>query len=181
MLPEERIKKYISLGLPEYDAKLLTSEKFISNYFDNCLAIYDNPKEISNWIMVELLKKLKETEAKSLESIIIEEKLCKIIKLVEDKKITRTVGKSLLEMAIINDKEDIDSIIKRNNLIEDISEEVIEQIVKDTINNKPSLLEDFKKEPENIENFVIGQVMRNTRGKANILVTKEIVKRYLKR
>lgn len=181
MLPEERIKKYISLGLPEYDAKLLTSEKFISNYFDNCLAIYDNPKEISNWIMVELLKKLKETEAKSLESIIIEEKLCKIIKLVEDKKITRTVGKSLLEMAIINDKEDIDSIIKRNNLIEDISEEVIEQIVKDTINNKPSLLEDFKKEPENIENFVIGQVMRNTRGKANILVTKDIVKRYLKR
>lgn len=179
MLPEERIKKYISLGLPEYDAKLLTSEKFISNYFDNCISIYSNPKEISKWIMVELLKKLKETEVNSLESIIIEEKLCKIIKLVEDKKITRTVGKSLLEMAIINDKEDIDSIIKRNNLIEDISEKVIEKIVKDTINNKPSLLEDFKKEPENIENFIIGQVMKNTRGKANIPVTKKIVKLYL--
>ncbi|MDD4110266.1 MAG: Asp-tRNA(Asn)/Glu-tRNA(Gln) amidotransferase subunit GatB [Clostridia bacterium] len=178
MLPNERIQNYISLGLPEYDAKILTSEKFISNYFDNCISIYSEPKLISNWIMVELLKNLKETETNSLKDIIIEEKLCKIIKLVEDKKITRTIGKFLLEMAI-NTKEDIDSIIKKNNLIEDISEEEIEKIIKDTINNKPSLVEDFKREPGNIENFVIGQVMKNTRGKANIIVTKKIVGKYL--
>lgn len=178
LLPVERREKYISLGLPEYDAKILTSEKFISDYFEKCVEIYNKPKDISNWIMVELLKNLKEIQTDSLNDIIPEEKLCKIIKLLDEKKITRTVSKTLLEL-VISTKGDIDSLIKQHKLIQDISSEVIEKIIKETIQNKPSLLDDFVKEPTNIENYVIGQVMKGTQGKANIETTRNILKKYL--
>jgi aspartyl-tRNA(Asn)/glutamyl-tRNA(Gln) amidotransferase subunit B len=178
MLPTERKEKYIALGLPEYDAKVLTSEKFISDYYENCLTILDKPKEISNWIMVELLKILKETATDSLKDIITEEKLCKIIKLIDNKKITRTVGKELLGI-VISTKEDVDLVVKKNKMIQDISEADIERVIKQTIENKPSLLEDYKKEPTNIENFVIGQVMKATQGKANVVIARTITNLYL--
>ncbi|MBO5345075.1 MAG: Asp-tRNA(Asn)/Glu-tRNA(Gln) amidotransferase subunit GatB, partial [Clostridia bacterium] len=101
LTPAERYEKYITeYELPEYDAKILISEKFISDYFENCVKLYNAPKTFSNWIMTDLLKILKEASFSSLAEIISEEFLCIIIKLLDDRKISRNVAKELLAKTI---------------------------------------------------------------------------------
>ena len=98
LLAGDRIKIYVEqYNLPEYDAKILTNEKFVSDYFEKCLSLYSAPKQISNWIMTEILKILKENPCEDLNQIISAENLVEIIKMVDTKEINRPNSKILLE------------------------------------------------------------------------------------
>ncbi len=165
MLPDERRARYIEeFGLPEYDAELLTNSKYVSDYFENCVANYNEPKKISNWIMVELLKIVKDQE--EFVFPISEKDLTYIIKLVEDKKINKTTGVKLLNKVIETGKAP-EVIVKEDNLLATISEDEILAILKDVYNNNPKVVEDYKNNPNKVKGFIIGQVMRATGGKAN--------------
>ena len=165
MLPDERRVRYIEeFGLPEYDAEILTNSKYVSDYFENCVAAYNEPKKISNWIMVELLKIVKDQE--EFVFPINEKDLTYIIKLVEEKKINKTTGVKLLNKVIESSKAP-EVIVKEDNLLATISEDEILAILKDVYNNNPKVVEDYKANPNKVKGFIIGQVMRATGGKAN--------------
>jgi len=173
--PAERFELYTTtFGLPEYDSKILISEKFISDYFENCVKIYNQPKALANWIMTDLLKLLKDANYSLLSEIISEQHLCEIIKLLDEKKISRPVSKDLL-LKVIETKTPPMEIAKKENLIETITADTITSIVDTIIAEKPDLKEQYKVEPDKITNFIVGGVMKQTKGKADATFVKEYV------
>ena len=180
LTPAERYEKYITeYELPEYDAKILISEKFISDYFENCVKLYNAPKTFSNWIMTDLLKILKEASFSSLAEIISEEFLCIIIKLLDDRKISRNVAKELLAKTIAS-KENPMEIANREHLIETITNETIIGIIDGVLAEKPDLKDQYKVEPDKITNFIVGSVMKQTKGKADATFVKDYVSKIMK-
>lgn len=175
MLPIDRQHKYVEeYGLPEYDAKILTTEKYISDYFDEAVCLYNAPKDISNWIMTDLLKILKESDTEDLVSIITPNNLVTIIKLITDKTVTRTNGKELFEKVCAT-HEDAMALAKKLGYLDQMSTEDMLKLIDTIFDRNPKAIEDYKTEPDDVTNYFIGQMMRETRGKAKVDIIKPII------
>lgn len=165
MLPADRRKMYVEeFGIPEYDAGILTTSKYVSDYYENCVKLYNNPKKLSNWIMVDLLKLVKDQE--EFVFPVSEEHLTTIVKMVEDKLINKTIALELLDK-VIETKIDPLSLAKQMNLLVTISDDEILRLLNQLKAENPKVSEDYKVEPEKVTKFIIGYVMKNTGGKAN--------------
>ena len=151
-------------GIPEYDAAILTTSKYISDYYENCVKLYNNPKKLSNWIMVDLLKLVKDQE--EFVFPVSEEHLTTIVKMVEDKVINKTIALELLDK-VIETKKDPMALAKEMNLLVVISDEEILNLLKKLKAENEKVQADYKVDPEKISKFIIGYVMKNTAGKAN--------------
>ena len=162
MLPEKRREKYISQGIKEIDAELLTSEKYISDFFDACVSLYDSPKKICNWIITDLFKLASEGQK---EFAISAKHFTDIIELVDSGKITKASGIALLEK-VIECGGDPKELAVKLNLISDVSEQTIVAILEELKTKNPKLASDLKQDPK-IKNYIMGQVMKQTQGKAN--------------
>ena len=177
MLPEDRRKMYVEkFGLPLYDAEILTSTRYISDYFENCVKFYNNPKKISNWIMVDMLKIAKE-QGNSLEEIVFpidEKKLTQIIKLSCEEGLNKSLALSLLDKVIETQKEP-EILAKRMKLLGDVSDEKIISLLKKLKAENEKVSIDYKQNKEKISSFIIGYVMKNTSGKANSLKVKALI------
>lgn len=174
MLPAKRREVYQEeYGLPLYDAQILTSSKYISDYFEKCLSLLNLPKKISNWIMVDLLKLIKEQE--DILFPISEKALTDIIKMVEDKLINKTVGIKLMEKTIESGEEPL-KLAKEMSLLVTISDEQIIELLKKLKGENEKVASDYKVEPARVEGFIVGYVMKNTGGKANAGKVKELIK-----
>ncbi len=176
-MPEELKAKYMEeYGLSEYESDILTKEKELSDYFNKTLEKANNPKEVSNWILTEILSKMKDG---SEEIKISPNDLAKIIKLVEKKTVTRTNAKEMLTRVWENG-EDIDTLVKEYG--GGVDETELKKIVENLIKNNPKAVEDYKTSPtpEKVFRWFIGQVMKETRGKANATKAEEFVKEGLK-
>ena len=173
MLPVERREMYqTKFGLPAYDAGILTSSKYISDYFEKCVSFYDAPKKISNWILTDLLKLVKEEEV--FEFPIAEQPLAEIIKMVDEKKINKTVGLQLLDQVAQTGKDPL-TLAKELGLLTTISEEQITSLLQEFKDSNPKAVEDYKKEPQRVIGFIVGYVMKNTAGKANGELVKSLI------
>lgn len=173
MLPSERRKMYMEeFGLPEYDAQILTSSKYLADYFENCVKNFNAPKKISNWIMVDLLKLVKEQE--ELTFPISEQNLTAIIKMVEEKTINKTVGLQLLDKTIETGKEPL-ILAKELGMLVTISDEQIVNLLEKLKSENQKVVEDFKNSPEKVVGFIVGYVMKNTGGKANSNRVRELI------
>lgn len=165
MLPAERRQMYVEkFGIPEYDAGILTTSKYISDYYENCVKIYNNPKKLSNWIMVDLLKLVKDQE--EFVFPVSETHLTTIVKMVEDRIINKTIALELLDKVIETQKDPM-VLAKEMNLLVTISDEEILNLLKKLKAENPKVQIDYKADPEKISKFIIGYVMKNTAGKAN--------------
>ena len=128
--------------------------------------------------MTDLLKILKDGSYQTLDEIISEEHLCTIIKLLDDKKISRPVAKDLFAK-VIETKQNPMDIANKENLIETITPETLMSIVDGILAEKPDLAAQYKVEPDKITNFVVGGVMKQTRGKADAGFVKQYVAKKL--
>ena len=173
MLPQDRRKRYIEeFGLPEYDAGILTSTRYISDYFEKCVENFNAPKKISNWIMVDLLKLVKEQE--EFEFPIDEKSLAGIVKMVEEKVINKTVGLQLLDKVIETGKDPL-VLAKEMNLLVTISDDEILGLLRKLKSENVKVAEDYKNAPEKVVGFIVGYVMKNTGGKANSAKVRELI------
>ena len=173
--PINRRKKYVEeFGLPKYDAELLTSSKYISDYFEKCVKLLNLPKKISNWIMVDLFKIVKEQNKEELIFPLSEENFTEIIKMVEDKKINKTVGLELLSK-VIETNENPEILARQMNLFVTISDEKITELLEKLKNENAKVLSDYIKNPEKVIGFITGYVMKNTGRKADSLKVKELI------
>lgn len=167
---EKRIEKYTEeYGLPEKDTEVLVSTKVISDYFDSCVKLLNEPKEIDNWILTEILK-LNVAE----EVPVSAENLTTIIKLVLDKKISRSNAKILLEKVVETGKDAM-SLAKSMDFLSSVSNDTIITIIDNLIASNPKAVEDYEKTPDKVVQFFIGGTMRETRGKADALFAKEYI------
>lgn len=176
-LPElapQRKARYISLGLSEYDSSILISEKSISDYFDEVLNITKEPKETANWVMTEVLRVYNETPEIKFEDVISSKNLAEIIRLILTKEITRVNSKKLFEEVVTTGK-DVSVLVKELGLVGDVNESDVIEIIDTMLKDKPTLLDDYKAEPNDIINFVIGNIMRITKGKARVDKIRPII------
>ena len=173
MLAHERKEKYIKeYGLSNYDASVLVKDKKVSDYFEECVSLGSDPKSACNWITTKLLAEVNKSETLTINDIFIRPNmLSELIKLIEDKKITNNQGKEVFSK-MLEEKLSASEIVKKYNMevIED--DNLIESLVMEVINENEKAINDYKNGRTNMLDYMVGQVMKKSKGKANPVEAK---------
>ena len=166
-LPKEKTKRYMDqYKLPEYDASLLANDRKLASLFERTNEIVNNPKEVSNWILTELSRRLNESEIEADQMNLSVENFSKLINLSLENKINNQVGKKLLR-EIFESNEDPEKLAKEKNLLQINDEDLLEDVVKEVLEENPQSIEDIKNGKDRAFGFLVGQCMKKTKGKAN--------------
>ncbi len=132
-LPEERIRRFVEIySIPSYDAGVLVSDKNLADFFESCIKLYNKPKEISNWMMSDLLRCLYENNLELNESKITPKHLVDMIELIEKGVISGKIGKRVLPEVVLTGKHP-QQIVRDKGLIKITSREALQEIVKNLL------------------------------------------------
>ena len=173
-LPLARKMRFIEdYELPEYDASVVTSSKKLADFFEAVVSKYGNAKEISNWIMGELLKLLNANNMEIDESPITPEALVSLLECQRDGIISGKIAKQVFEEMFATGKS-AEEIIKEKNLVQISDSGELEGIIGAVMQNNPKSVEDFRGGKEQALKFLVGQVMKETKGKANPQMVNDI-------
>jgi len=180
-LPGEKKSRFIAkYMLPSYDAGILTSSRELADYFEACLKTFPNPKQVSNWIMGSLLGLLN-AEGKSITaSPISAQNLSRLLKLIEDGVISGKIAKTVFE-EMAKSGTPPQTIVEEKGLVQVTDESAIEAIVLKVLERCSREVEDYKGGKTKLFGFFVGQVMKETRGKANPKIVNEILKTKLEK
>ena len=178
-LPAAKRKRYVSeFGLPEYDAGVLTMSKYTAKFFEDSVAIYNEPKAISNYIMVELARLLKESNMEAKDIPVSHEYFTDLLKLVNDGIINSSMGKQVFEEMFKTGKKPAQIVEEKDLKQNDNADEILALVQKIIVEN-PKPVADFKGGNKKAMTFFVGQVMKATKGKANPKTVNELVKAEL--
>ena len=177
-LPEARIRRFVEIyTLPKYDAEVLVSDKELADFFEKSVKLYDRPKEISNWMMGDLLRNLYENNLELSESKITPKLLVEMIKLIADGIISGKIGKRILPEITLKGNS-ASEIIKEKQLVKISSPEVLQDALEKIFKNNPKCVNDALTE-ENAVNFLVGQLMKATKGKADPQLANRMIHQKL--
>ena len=166
-LPESRKQKYLSVyGLSEKDSRMLTSSKYLSNMFEEAEKICKNGKAVANWLLSDVSRILNENEMEADSIPFTAEQLAKMIELIDKGTISSAIGKKVLEELFENPK-DPEEIIKEKGWLQISDEGAIKEIVNKILEANPASIADFKAGKDRALGFLVGQAMKETKGKAN--------------
>ncbi|HEY5653541.1 MAG TPA: Asp-tRNA(Asn)/Glu-tRNA(Gln) amidotransferase subunit GatB [Pontiella sp.] len=178
-LPSQRRARYISdLELPEYDAGILTADKDVSDWFDEAMKYTKNAKAVSNFIMGEMMRLISEQDIEISESKVTPEKLAEIIALIDSKTISTSAGKQIFEMIFIDGGEP-KKIIEEKGMAQVSDDSALEGWADEAIANNPKSVDEYKSGKLGAINFLMGQVMKASKGKANPGAVMQMLKSKL--
>lgn len=177
-LPEmagAKTARYISdFGLPEYDAKMITSEKALAAFFEKTAVLGSAPKEISNWIMGDLMRVLKDKDMEVRDMPMTPNKLSRIIALVDEGRLNRKKAREVFE-ALFETDEDVDAYIAAHDLIQVSDEGAIRGSVAAILSEHQGTVEEYRSGKEKVFGFLVGQTMRAMKGKADPALINKIL------
>jgi aspartyl-tRNA(Asn)/glutamyl-tRNA(Gln) amidotransferase subunit B len=175
-LPEAKTSRFISdFGLTLSEARFLTSERTLANYFENVVAKSKSPaKTIHSWIAGEFMRYLNDSGLSIDDVTLAPETLAKLIDMVTDKTIGASAGKTVLT-ELFKNGGDPAQIVKEKNLLQMTDVNAIQEIVTKILNDNPKEVEDYNAGKETLFQWFMGQVARATKGKADPNVTKELM------
>ncbi|WP_137791387.1 Asp-tRNA(Asn)/Glu-tRNA(Gln) amidotransferase subunit GatB [Bacillus sp. E(2018)] len=181
-LPDARQKRYVGdFGLPEYDAKVLTMTKEMADFFEATIKAGADAKQASNWIMGEVSAYLNNENKELDQTALTAEGLAGMIKLIADGTISNKIAKTVFK-ELIENGGDAEKIVKEKGLVQISDEGAIREIVVKILDANEQSVADYKDGKEKAVGFLVGQVMKETKGKANPpLVNKLIVEELKKR
>lgn len=174
---ERFIRQY---GLPEYDARILTQSKALADYYEKCVSLHNNPKAVSNWIMTEVLRELKERDVEIDEFWITPEYLAQLIKLIDDGTISGKIAKTVFA-DMLESRKSPEVIVKEKGLVQITDQAEIEKVVLQVIEENPEPVNQFLKGRDRALGFLVGQVMKHTRGKANPQLVNTLLREKLEK
>ncbi len=175
-LPDEIVSYYVDeLGLPEYDAQVLTADPLLAEFFDACVSLGADPKTASNWIMVELLGYMKANNIPYENIPLRPEYLVSMLELISEGVISGKIAKDVL-VIMIETGQDPRTIVKERGLEQISDDESIARIVDEVIAEHSSVVEEIKAGKAKAIGFLVGQVMKRTKGKANPAKVNTILK-----
>ncbi len=178
-LQDAKRRRYIEeLGLPEYDARVLTASKKTATYYEKAVAAYHNPKAISNWMMTEVLRELREREMDADELPLKPEGLAAIVRMIDEGKISGKIGKEVFQKAL-ESGEAPEAIVQREGLIQVSDTGEVERWVDEAISENPDMAEKIRAGNEKTIQALVGQVMKKSRGKANPKLVNELIRQKL--
>lgn len=177
-LPLERQNSYMKeYGLSAYDAKILVKDKDIASYFEECINLGLDAKMASNWITVNIVTELNKDNSSIKDFYITPKYLKQILDRIADGTISNKQAKEVFSKALEEKKEPQSFISKENSQIS--NEDELRDIITEIINNNLGQKEAYLNGKTNLFDYFVGQVMKQTRGKANPVKTKEILSEEL--
>ena len=178
-LRTEKLARYREeFDIPEYDAKILTESKHLADLFEETTAICKKPKKVSNWLMVETMRLMKEHDMEPEELSFSPENLAKLIELVDAGTINGTVAKEVFEI-IFTDDIDPDRYVEEKGLKAVNDEGALRSTIEEIIAANPKSVEDYHSGKEKALGFLVGQTMKAMKGKANPGMVNKILKELL--
>ena len=178
-LPEQKRERFVkSYKIPEYDAGVLTSSKPLADYFEQCTALFPQPKTISNWMMGDLLRELKKDGRNIVDCPVSPSALVDLLKLIESGTISGNIAKGIFE-EMYQTQKSAGSIVEEKGLKQITDSSVIEKIVAEVLQANPSQVEEFKGGKEKVLGFLVGQVMKASKGKANPAMVNKLLKKKM--
>lgn len=183
-LPDAKRKRFVEQeGLRPYDAELLTQEREVADYFDRALAAAHQvglaAQSVSNWVVGELFRLLNENNTEIADAKIAPEDLVALVRLVEDDTINNTVGKEVFEAMFRTGQAPAD-IVKAKGLAQISDQDALEGIVDQVIAENPDAVEKYRQGKDAVLGFLLGQVMRLSRGKANAQLVRPMFQRKIR-
>ncbi|MBM2834174.1 MAG: gatB [Candidatus Brocadiaceae bacterium] len=174
-LPLARKQRFIeAFKLSDYDASILTEEKVLADFFEECVKILDRPKAFCNWITNDLLREVKDRKLDINNLLIKPKQLASLVEIIEKGTISSTIAKEVFSEMIQTGKEP-QMIIEEKGMAQISDEGLIESVIDKVIAGNPSVIEDYKKGKKNALAFLVGQVMKETKGKANPKMVNEML------
>lgn len=177
-LADEKRERYIKeYDLSDYDAGVLTKEKNVADYFEKLISLNLNAKTAANWVTGQILAYINKNDITINELYMTPERLKVIIENLENNTISIKQAKEIFTKVLDEKKEPNNYISKENAQISD--KDTLVEIIDTILENSPKQIEDYKNGRTNLFDYFVGQVMKETRGKANPVITKEILKEKL--
>ncbi|MCX7724536.1 MAG: Asp-tRNA(Asn)/Glu-tRNA(Gln) amidotransferase subunit GatB [Thermodesulfovibrio sp.] len=179
-LPDQKFERFIrDYGLPQYDAEILTEERALAEWFEEAVKLGGKPKEVSNWIMVELLRLLNEENKDISDCPLKPIQLVELINLINKGTINRNTAKEVFEEMFKTGKK-AEDIVKEKGLTQISDDSVIIEAIKEVMEKNPKEVERLKNGEEKLIGFFVGQVMKITKGKANPKLVNELLFKLLR-
>jgi aspartyl-tRNA(Asn)/glutamyl-tRNA(Gln) amidotransferase subunit B len=178
-LPHDKQARFVEhYGIPLYDAQVLTSSRALADYFEACVKHFPEPKTVSNWVMGSLLATLK-AENKTIEqSPVSPERMAELLRLIDSGVISGKIAKTVFdEMASSGNAPE--RIVREKGLVQITDPDAIAEVVKQVLAEYPKEVSDYKAGKTKVFGFLVGQVMKATRGKANPKMVNEILKKLV--
>lgn len=175
----EKMKRYQEeFDIPDYDIEIITDSKHMADIFEATVALGSQPKKVSNWLMGETLRLLKEKELDPEDLRFSPENLAKLIALTESKAINSTVAKEVFEVMF---EEDVDpeQYVEEKSLKTVTDEGALQKTVEEVIAANPQSVEDYRNGKEKAIGFLVGQTMKAMRGKADPAGVNRMLKELL--
>lgn len=178
-LKEAKIKRFIDeYKLPEYDAEVLAAEKAIADYFEATVKKFPQAKKVSNWIMGEVMRELKEGDKGIEDFPITPGKLAGLLELMDKNVISGKIGKTVFGK-MYDTGEDASAIVEKEGLKQVTDEGAIAKAVDEVIVANPSQVEEYIGGKDKVIGFFVGQIMKATKGKANPQSVNKLLKEKL--
>ncbi|MGO0122538.1 Asp-tRNA(Asn)/Glu-tRNA(Gln) amidotransferase subunit GatB [Desulfothermobacter acidiphilus] len=180
-LPDARRQRLITeYGLPEPTASVLTATPEVADYFETALQHYPEPRAVANWVTGELARCLNAAGLAITASPVTPQALAELLKLIDNGTISGKIAKDVFEEMFTSGR-DPESIVKEKGLTQISDTEIIRQVVREVIQSHPKVVEDYRRGKEKALSFLVGQVMKATRGRANPAVVNQYLQEELKR
>ena len=180
-LRTEKLARYQEeFCIPQYDAEILTASKHMADVFEETVKLSGKPKKVSNWLMTEAMRLLKEQEKDAEQMKFSPAHLAKLIELVDKNVVNRTVARNVFE-AVFNEDVDPEVYVEEHGLKVINDEGALKKTIEELLEKNPQSVADFKAGKEKAMGFIVGQTMRAMKGKADPAVVNALVRELMSR
>lgn len=181
-MPDSRRKRYIeTLGLPEYDANLISTSREMADFFEAAVNEYGGEaKAVSNWLMVEMMRLMNQEKVEIAAVKITPSSLAKMLKLLDAGTISSKIAKTVFEEMFMTGN-DPEAIVKEKGLVQISDSAELEAIARKVIEANPGPVADYLGGKAAALGFLVGQMMKETKGKANPGMVNELLKKELEK
>jgi aspartyl-tRNA(Asn)/glutamyl-tRNA(Gln) amidotransferase subunit B len=179
-LPDEKKERFIKdYGIPEYDAEILTATKSMAYYYEECVRLFPEPKTVSNWMMGDLLRELKRDEKEIDQCLLTPSHLAEMLSMIKGGAISGKIAKDVFE-EMYRTGERPAKIVEVKGWTQILDSGEIERAIERALKANPKQVEDYQKGKEKLFGFFVGEVMKETKGKANPKLVNELLKKKFK-
>ncbi len=178
-MPDSRKKRYMEAwNLPEYDANLISSSRELADYFEAAVKEYGEAKAVSNWVMVELMRLMNQEKLEINQVKILPAALAKMLKLIDAGTISGKIAKTVFEAMFMTGK-DPEAIVKEKGLVQISDSGELEAVARKVIEANPQTVADYLGGKQQALGFLVGQMMKETKGRANPAMVNELLRKEL--
>lgn len=166
--------------LSEKEVEVFVANVWLANFFEEIIKKYSKAQEVSNWLLGPFLEQVNSLEQGFNSVKISADNFSKIVKYFNEGKLNNLTAKKVLALSVATN-DDVDIIIERENLVQVSDESKLEEVVKEVIDHNPKAVKEYSEGKGQAIQFLVGQMMRKTKGKANPKIARELIERRLKK